>query len=363
MKESRIFKWTVIGAGPAGIAAVGKLIDAGVQPSDIAWIDPDFMVGDFGRQWFKVISNTPVSMFLKFYHAFGSFGFGSKDSMFMIERLNADKKCPLGIAAEPLQWITNHLRSQVASFKDKVQSLQYSTNGLRVDLEANVPIATEKVILAIGAEPKTLSFRDIKQIPFIVAVNPHSLKNTVDSDDVVAVFGSYQSARTITDNLSQTNAKKVVHFYRSKRSFKTHVASLGLSSSSETHQITPENLLRHLPQCNKVIYAVGFEKRVLPIDGLADDYGYDEDTGQIAPGIFGIGIAFPEIIPHTLGREKYKVNAIYPILKHLIEIFPMWQEAPIPNIGFGENIHVHKKANAIEETLDLFEDENLEVMA
>jgi len=36
----KVFKWTVIGAGPAGIAAVGKLIDSGVKPLEIAWVDP-----------------------------------------------------------------------------------------------------------------------------------------------------------------------------------------------------------------------------------------------------------------------------------------------------------------------------------
>ena len=35
------YAWAVIGAGPAGIAAVGKLLDHGVADKDIVWIDPD----------------------------------------------------------------------------------------------------------------------------------------------------------------------------------------------------------------------------------------------------------------------------------------------------------------------------------
>lgn len=42
------FQWAVIGAGPAGIAAVGKLLDHGVLPEDILWFDPHFKVGDLG---------------------------------------------------------------------------------------------------------------------------------------------------------------------------------------------------------------------------------------------------------------------------------------------------------------------------
>ena len=42
------YAWTVIGAGPAGIAAVGKLLDHGIAGEDIAWIDPAFAAGDIG---------------------------------------------------------------------------------------------------------------------------------------------------------------------------------------------------------------------------------------------------------------------------------------------------------------------------
>ena len=35
------YAWTVIGAGPAGIAAVGRLLDHGIAPEEIAWVDFD----------------------------------------------------------------------------------------------------------------------------------------------------------------------------------------------------------------------------------------------------------------------------------------------------------------------------------
>lgn len=40
------YEWVVIGAGPGGIACIGKLLDAGISAADIAWIDPQFNVGD-----------------------------------------------------------------------------------------------------------------------------------------------------------------------------------------------------------------------------------------------------------------------------------------------------------------------------
>ena len=45
------YSWTVIGAGPAGIAAVGRLLDHGIVGEQIAWIDPEFGAGDFGTKW------------------------------------------------------------------------------------------------------------------------------------------------------------------------------------------------------------------------------------------------------------------------------------------------------------------------
>ena len=55
------YKWTVIGAGPAGIAAVGRLLDHDIAPTDIAWIDPEFIAGDIGGKWRAVQGNTRVA--------------------------------------------------------------------------------------------------------------------------------------------------------------------------------------------------------------------------------------------------------------------------------------------------------------
>jgi len=60
------YAWTVIGAGPAGIAAVGRLLDHGIAPEEIAWVDPAFAAGDLGAKWRSVSSNTQVGLFLSY---------------------------------------------------------------------------------------------------------------------------------------------------------------------------------------------------------------------------------------------------------------------------------------------------------
>lgn len=72
---SSSFLWAVIGAGPAGIAAIGQLLDKHIPPEKIVWIDPDFNVGDFGSKWSKVSSNTSVKLFNQFYQHCAAFNY------------------------------------------------------------------------------------------------------------------------------------------------------------------------------------------------------------------------------------------------------------------------------------------------
>lgn len=318
------FQWTVIGAGPAGIAAVGQLLDAKIPPKNIAWIDPDFKVGDFGTAWKKVTSNTPVKSFIKFYNEFESFDFNQRPEPFMIEHMKDDSTCPLMLATQPLTWITGRLKSKVTSITGFATTLGRHFNGWSIKLSCDQSLTTQKVILALGGESLTLPYPNLITIPLKTAVNPDLIIEAVEPDDIIAVFGSYQSARTVAENLAKTKAKKIIHFYRSERSFEENVASLDFSDQTECYPITPSNLLTHIPLCNKAIYAVGFTRRTINIEGLAQDFGYDAQTGIVAPGIYGLGMAFPEILPYTMGRLAYKVSAIWPFTKHLKKIFPIW---------------------------------------
>jgi hypothetical protein len=317
-------QWTVVGAGPAGIAAMGQLTEARIAADQIAWIDPVFNAGDFGTAWKRVTSNTPVSSFIKFYNAFDTFNFKQAHTPFMVERLGPESSCPLMLAAQPLKWITEQLRNQAVSVCETVLGLRHTSQGWLLQCTNDRKLLSQKVILALGAEAIELPYPQLTTIPLVTAADVSKLDAAIGAEDVLAVFGSYQSARTVEENLAKTRAKKIIHFYRSERSFEQHVASLGLSEHVETWPATPINLLTHIPRCNKAIYAVGFTRRAMRIDGLPEDFSYNSETGQIAPGLYGLGIAFPEIIPYTMGRVAYKVSAIWPFIKYLKKIFPLW---------------------------------------
>jgi hypothetical protein len=320
-------KWTVIGAGPAGIVSIGKLLDAGVLPEDIAWVDPFFKAGDFGTVWKKVQSNGPITDFAFYYQSCQSFLMGSQEKPFFIEHMNDDKRCPLVAAAEPLRWITNHLRKQVTSYVDTVTQITPAPLGWTIQTSKNNVFSTEKIILAIGADAKTLDFPHLQTIPLNVALDPESLAKELSAEDSVVVFGSAQSAANIVESLAFIKTRKVVHFYRKRESFDYHLSQIDLSHV-ESLSITPSHLLKHIPSCNKAIYAIGFQKRQIPIGCLSSNYSYDRKTGEIAPGIFGLGIAFPEILLHRQGEAEYEHIVIPAFCERLDELLPRWVTSP-----------------------------------
>lgn len=321
--SSQIFEWAVIGAGPAGIAMVGKLLDAKINPEKILWIDPEFKVGDFGPHWRYIGSNTPVESFLKFLHRCASFGY-QKDSM--IEKLPPEKNCPLALTAEPLQKITQHLRQTVISKIDTVTHLKPCSDGWEIHLASQAVFITQKVLLAIGGEAKKLHFDHVAAIPLTTAMNPMKLRKIIQATDTVAVFGSAQSAKSVLGHLANIPHQKTILFYRSNTSFERHLDEQDLEGVA-TYKATPKNLLAHMPECTKIIFAIGFERRHIPILGLPDTYDYDQETGEIAPGIYGLGMAFPNVMHHEFGLAEYKVAALWPVMKRLDKLLPTWLAA------------------------------------
>ena len=94
-------QWALIGAGPAGVAALGTMLDKGVLVQDISWIDPHFAVGDFGQLWSWVSSNTKADLFTKFLAHCDSYDYVTA-SDFPLAGLDPDKTCLLGEMREPL---------------------------------------------------------------------------------------------------------------------------------------------------------------------------------------------------------------------------------------------------------------------
>jgi len=344
--QNKRFKWAVVGAGPGGITAVGLLLDAGVFGEDILWIDPYFQVGDFGRLWTEVNSNTRVSLFIDYLNAVRHFDYAKRSDAFALAKLDQAGFTQLQHVAKPLQWITDHLREKVVSIKAVVKSLSLSTEKKSWQLSTDVGNQyAEKVILAIGSEARSLDFPSVEKIDLVTALAPSQLKKSCDQNDSVAVFGSSHSAMIVIRNLVECGVKNIVNFYTSPLRYavlmddwilyddtglkgetakwvRDNIATGSLQKISR-YLSTPEHIDEQLSQCNKVVYAVGFQQRHLPITGVSLTQ-YDQSNGIIAPGLFGIGIGFPIVVLDPFGRQEWNVG-VWKFLKNMQRALPLWQ--------------------------------------
>ena len=148
------YQWAVIGAGPPGIAAVGRLLDHGVAGHQIIWLDQDFAAGDLGTKWRHVSSNTSVARFLEYLNGASSFRFGEAPP-FALTEVDPGQTCRLDLVADPLVWITGALLQQVGALKTTVSDLRLRNRQWTVATEAG-EITAQNVILAVGANPKKL---------------------------------------------------------------------------------------------------------------------------------------------------------------------------------------------------------------
>ena len=212
------YNWAVIGAGPAGIAAVGKLLDYQVDPDKLVWIDPQFKVGDFGEKWYSVPSNTAVGLFLQFLHGVKSFHYMEAHHDFKLGKLDTDATCLLKDMVAPLQWVTQRLQQQVTTLQRTAQKLTLKNKHWHLEL-GNQTVVAKQVILAIGSEPRVLAYEDLERIDYDVAMDPQKLALACVPDDRVAVFGSSHSAVLAMRNLVNAGVKNIVNFYELDNNF------------------------------------------------------------------------------------------------------------------------------------------------
>lgn len=333
-----------MGAGPAGIAAVGKLIDNGVPAERILWVDPQFKVGDLGQFWSQVSSNTRVKLFTDFLLAVDAFGYNKVASDFSLNTLNPQETCTLMHMVEPLQWVTDKLRRRVQSEQGMVHSmfLKGRVWHLTTDTKA---YTSKNVILATGALPSSLSYPGVELIPFDTAIDKDKLAANMNKSDTFAVFGSSHSAVIILRYLVELGAKKIINFYRSPCRYaldmgdwilfdntglkgqtaawaKEHIDGY-LPENLHRFNTSEPNIARYLPECNKVIYAVGFEKRRSIVVGDYEALEHNPRVGIIGPGLFGFGIAYPELKTDPFGSEEYQVG-LWKFMTYLNRVLPVW---------------------------------------
>ena len=339
-----VFEWMVIGAGPAGIGAVGRLIDHGVKPEKIGWMDPHFNVGDLGGKWGAVPSNTNVELFLRFLNGSEAFEFKHRTGKFPIEEIPSNQTCMLKEIVAPLLWVTERLKTKVRPMQEMCIALNLA-HGRWEAKTKHKSVFAKNVILAIGSDSKTLDRPGPEPIHLETALDMDKLRKVVGKEDIVGVFGSSHSAILVLANLMEAGAKKVINFYRSPHKYavflddwilyddtglkgfaakwaRQHLDGMA-SAKLERVSVLDRVYEEVLATCDKAVYAVGFERRKLPV---LEQYGkihYDDKTGIIAPGLFGLGIAFPQAKLNPVGHLEFRVG-LWKFMGYLNGIMPIW---------------------------------------
>ncbi|MCF6767012.1 hypothetical protein L3V86_01335 [Thiotrichales bacterium 19S11-10] len=344
--DDRIYQWSVIGAGPAGITAIGKLLDKGVDANDILWISDHFNVGDFGLRWQEVSSNTKVSVFLNYLNSVESFQFDKIKNQVSISQLDMDQCCHLKYAYEPLQIISDQFYQDLATEEGKVDSIRQIEGSWQIRANDDKSFQSEKIILAQGSQAKRLKYEK-EQLPLEVVLNESKLK-ALKANSTVAVFGSSHSAILAVKNLLTAN-HKVINFYLNPLRYAlemdgwTLYDNTGLKgpvaqwsrenlhndfplSLEESNYIrVPSNQMmvdQYLDQCDYAVYAIGFDRRLIKINHDVINH-YCEHSGIIAPGVFGVGIAYPQSIQSPIGTVEGHVG-LWKFSNYLDQVLPIW---------------------------------------
>ena len=320
---------------PAGITAVAVLASQ-VKPETIIWIDPEFNVGRMGKYYRHVPGNLQtwrLITYAKNCPLFNKFYSQSRELLFTY---NPQAFQPLEIMVDPLLDFTHYIRSKVFSSKTTITAINKSENYWRLTSDDNSIFFVKKIILAVGSHPKKLNY-NICEIPLDIALDKESLAQQINPEDTIAVVGGMHSAFLVLKYLSELPVKKIINFYASDYYY-------GMPGTAGLEGITawwaqnilekdsPDNLVRVLniqenrdkllPDCTKIIYAIGYERNAILLN---DSYEllFNANTGIIDKNLYGIGIAFPVFEILTNGK-KVDLNGFNTYLNYAKKLIPEW---------------------------------------
>ena len=331
-KQSQCYEWAVVGAGFAGITALAVLLEAGVEPSTVAWIDPEYNVGRVGKYYREVPGNIQTKHLIEYVEKCPYFKNINSSSLQALYTYPAEQFQQLQVIVDPLLDFTAYLQDMVVPITDSITSLKRIEDRWILEGSEGSLLSAHKVILAIGAHPKRLSY-DIFEIPLDDAFDKNKLAQYLSADDSVAVFGGMHSAMLVLKNLCDCSLEQIINFYLEDYFHGSPglegVVSMWVENVLEKQPptnlsrvlSTAENIQNILPLCTKAVYAIGYESNKIPVNG-SYDLIFDEYTGMIDEDLYGIGIAFPPT--GIFNGQKIPKNGLYAYLVYVKKLMPRW---------------------------------------
>ncbi|CAI7665044.1 unnamed protein product [Penicillium bialowiezense] len=199
----------VVGAGPAGVAVMGNLLERQLGP--IAWIDPTFTSGRVHSKYREVPSNTKVALFQSFATATQPFQkvietTPSPNAFTALAQLGDDKTCALGYAADMIRGLTDGLlkMEQVNAFRGIVAAANLNdeaewTIRIKQNGSPDLDIETTRLILCTGSHPSIAPIPvpglSIQRLDLDLVLKPTELAKTLEDRPLtIAIVGASHSA-------------------------------------------------------------------------------------------------------------------------------------------------------------------------
>ena len=284
-------KACIIGAGVTGLSLLLLLTKAGIDPVEIAIIDPHFQGGDLGFRWGDVQSNTPWSKTVD-----------TLNQILGLELPTSNKTTKLSEISDLILSLTAAIPvKRIEGFVTKVEKGQdwevtYYTDSSRV-------ISCKALFACQGSDQKIMS-HPIPCIPLECALDSR-LSRYISPGDKVTVFGTMHSGTLVIQNLHDLSAS-ITAVYRSEKPFIWDRDGAYDGIREESAAIADKIMAGEIPvklvrasgemlglDSKWIIYAMGFEPRV--VQGLPTTY--DGRTGALATDAWGFGIAYPSAAP------------------------------------------------------------------
>nr|A0A411PQP8.1 RecName: Full=Monooxygenase AgnR1; AltName: Full=Agnestins biosynthesis cluster protein R1; Flags: Precursor [Paecilomyces divaricatus]QBG38889.1 oxidoreductase [Paecilomyces divaricatus] len=328
----------VVGAGPAGLAVIGNLLER-LPGSKIAWIDPYFQAGRVNRRYREVPSNTKVSLFQAYASAVQPFRTvinttPTPNAFSTMTKLEQDKGCHLHYAADMCRALTEGILKSdevyrccgIVTHADLKENLsQWTVRIKSYESLEEVQVVAPRLILCTGSSPTLLRIPvpalSIQRLDLDVVLKPSELVRAIHtgSPQTVAVVGASHSAILALLNLvdlarSSHPQLRIKWFTRNALRYaeymdgwilRDNTGLKGVAADFAREQLEDDRLPKseagrfiekidcsdgketaayeaHLPSCSHIVQAVGFTRDPLPElarDGMPLKAEFDHESG------------------------------------------------------------------------------------
>ena len=311
----------IIGAGVSGLILLLLLANANVSLDSIVIIDPYFDGGDLARKWSFVISNTPWSTT---YNSVKQY-LPNLELPIWAQNLALDKPTPVFEIARLLQELAYPLFNKIKIFHGIVTRAQYGTSwAVCIQMESHIEIIeSTNIYFTVGSNPtksmnSILKYLTVPTIQLKVALNIHNLRQYIQPNDKVIVFGTSHSGVLILKNLADCGANAIgvykgdTPFYFARDGVYNGIKLDAAQYADEIMQCKyPRIKFIKNPSVSDIelispkwcIYATGFQQRKsihveVNCEGK-DIAAYSAITGKLidCPNAWGFGIAYPSQAP------------------------------------------------------------------